>query len=533
MQLTRNRVAEKIIVVGVLAAALMAAYLLAAKPVHASTTFTVTNTNDSGPGSLRQAMYDANSTTGADNITFSIPGSGVKTIAPDSELPNITDEVVINGYTQTGASPNTLAVGNNADLKIELSGASAPSGANGLQIGAANSTVKGLLINGWDSGVRMGGNDATGNIVMGNYIGTDASGTKDLGNLFSGVSMVDAPNNIIGGTTAGARNIIAFNGNGVDIQGFEATGNIVMGNYIGTDASGTKDLGATGDGVRISAPNNTIGGTTAGARNVISANDEGVVLLGNMATGNRIAGNYIGTDASGTMDLGNDTSGVSIVDAPNNTIGGTVAGARNIIAFNGESGVGMIGESATGNRVLSNSTFSTLGPGIDLGFDGATANDPGDSDMGPNNLQNKPVLSSARKGGTGTTTVRGTLKSIPDETFKVQLFSNPGRHQRGQNPPRPRNRLYRRIGRRIVHFLDEKGDPGRAEHHGHGHGGGWHLRVLHAEEGRGAIGVKVGSSGGGSNARPLARRERRRRWVTQYKPEQVEKSQSAATRSKP
>jgi hypothetical protein len=432
MRLTHQRVAaSRLLALGALLAVLMAASLMLAEgPAHASTTFTVTNTNDSGTGSLRQAILDANTTTGPDNIAFSIPGSGVETITPDSELPNITDEVSINGYTQAGASANTLKVGDNAVLKIELSGASVPGG-YGLRIGAPNSTVKGLIINRWYGGVRMGGNDAKGNKVEGNYIGTDASGTKDLGNLAGGVTLVDAPNNVVGGTTAAARNMIAFNGNGVDIQGVEATGNNVMGNYIGTDPSGTKNLGASGDGVRISAADNTVGGTTAGARNIISASDEGVVIVGSSAKGNRIVGNYIGTDASGTKDLGNDTSGVSIVDASNNTIGGTIAGARNIIAFNGEAGVYVNGQSAAGNRVLSNSIFSTFGLGIDLGGDGPTANDPGDADAGPNNLQNKPRVTSAKTGG-DKTTVSARLSSTPNRTFTVQFFSNPAGTDEGK-----------------------------------------------------------------------------------------------------
>jgi hypothetical protein len=307
-------------------------------------------------------------------------------------------------------------------LKVELDGTRVPSG-YGLRTGAANSTVKGLVISNWDSGVRMGGNDAAGNKIVGNFIGIDASGTQDAGN-FTGVSLVDAPNNAVGGTAAGERNVIAFNGNGVYIQGVEATSNNVVNNYIGTDASGTKDPGSGGDGVRISASNNTIGGTSAGTRNVISGNDEGVVIVGNGATGNKVTGNNIGTDASGTKDVGNDTSGVTIVDAPNNALGGTTGGSRNIIAFNGDAGVAILGEDATGNRVLSDSIFTTIGLGIDLGFNGATANDPGDMDPGPNGLQNKPILSFARTSSTSTV-VRGKLDGIPSKALRLQFFSNP------------------------------------------------------------------------------------------------------------
>src|SRR5215213_7573754 len=136
----------KVMALGVLLVALMASLMLAAKPSHASTTFTVTNTNDSGPGSLRQAILDANTTAGADTINFAIPAGQEPVITPATQLPKITGPVTINGYSQPGARPNTKAVGSDAVLKVVLSGASAPD-AQGLEIGASNSTVKGLVIN--------------------------------------------------------------------------------------------------------------------------------------------------------------------------------------------------------------------------------------------------------------------------------------------------------------------------------------------------------------------------------------------------
>ena len=121
----------------------MAALLLSAGPALASTTFTVTNTSDNGAGSLRQTILSANA---ADVIEFNIPGTDVHTISPTSQLPKITGPVTINGYSQPGAEPNTKAVGTDAVLKIELSGVGVPNGC-GLEIGASNSTVKGLVIN--------------------------------------------------------------------------------------------------------------------------------------------------------------------------------------------------------------------------------------------------------------------------------------------------------------------------------------------------------------------------------------------------
>ena len=246
MHTTQNRMvarSRRITALGVLLAALVAAMLMAAGPAHASTTFTVTNTNDSGAGSLRQAILDANATSGADVINFDIPGTGVKTISPNPELPQITGAVTMDGYSQPGAQPNTKAVGSDAVLKIELSGASADAG-TGLYITAANSTVKGLVINRWTHGIILGSSGATGNKIAGNYLGTDAMGTNDLGNDFNGVYVGNASGNTIGGATAGERNVISGNDYyGVNIDGQTATGNRVVGNYVGTDASGTQDLG--------------------------------------------------------------------------------------------------------------------------------------------------------------------------------------------------------------------------------------------------------------------------------------------------
>ena len=198
-----------------------------------------------------------------------------------------------------------------------------------------------------------------------------------------------------------------------------------MGNYIGTDASGTQRLGNARSGVFVSdAPNNTIGGTTPATRNVISGNDgNGVLVAGADARANEVMGNYIGTDKNGVAVLGNSANGVYI-SGPNNTVGDATAGGRNVISANDGSGVSIFGGTATGNRIVQNSIFSNGGLGIDLGDDGPTANDPGDGDTGPNNLQNKPVVRSAKTGG-GKATVSARLNSTPDKTFTVQFFSNP------------------------------------------------------------------------------------------------------------
>jgi CSLREA domain-containing protein len=441
---------------------------------------------------LRAAIQEANATTGADTINFAIPAGQEPVITPASELPKITRTVTINGYSQPGAQPNSKTVGTDAVLKIVLSGAKIFG--SGLRIEAPNSTVKGLVINQWSgAGIWIDGSGATGNKVtgnyigtdasgaqdlgnsaygvsvdgannivggataaernvisgndalgvlfedtgtggnkvMGNYIGTDASGTKDLGNASHGVSIDDVPNNIIGGTTTGARNVISGNnGNGVSIYGNH--GNKITGNYVGTDATGTKDLGNTYHGVDIDyGKANTIGGTTAGERNVISGNNgNGVLIEGAGATGNKVTGNHIGTDKNGAAPLGNSSNGVYI-SAPNNTVGGTTAGGRNTISGNAGSGVSIYGATTTGNRIPQNSIFANGGLGIDLGEDGPTANDPGDADTGPNGLQNKPVVRSAKTGALKTT-VNARLNSTPNRTFTVQFFSNPAGGDEGK-----------------------------------------------------------------------------------------------------
>ena len=433
MKSTQNRVtASRILAVSMLVAALLAvSLLLAAKPSLASTTFVVTNTNDSGAGSLRRAILDANATTGADTINFNIPGTNVHTITPNTELPQITEAVTIDGYSQPGAQPNTKAVGSDAALRIELSGASAGSG-TGLYIVAANSTVKGLVINRWNMGISLGASNATGNRVVGNHIGTDATGKQKLENHFDGVYIGNASNNTIGGATPAERNVISGNYYyGVHMDGVTASGNKVVGNYLGTDASGTQDLGNRFAGVySYKGPDNTIGGATASERNVISANDNyGVLIYGTDATGNEVKGNYVGTDATGTKDLGNSFDGVYIGDAPGNTIGGATTAGRNVISGNNGNGIYITGSSATGNRLLSNSIVSNSGQGIDLA--GSAANDPGDADVGANDLQNKPALTSATTSATSTT-VRGKINSTPNQTFKVQFFSNPSGTNEGK-----------------------------------------------------------------------------------------------------
>ena len=192
---------------------------------HAAAMFVVTNTNDSGAGSLNQAILDANANPGADLITFNI-GSGAKTITPTTLLPTITDPVVIDGTTQPGFSGSPL---------IEITATNVPSFPNRgiLNITAGNTTVRSLVINHFrDFGIALV--TAGGNHVEGCYIGTDITGSLATGSTGNGITINDSPNNVIGGTTPHSGNVISGIGfHGISIFGFNGNGNQILGNYIG------------------------------------------------------------------------------------------------------------------------------------------------------------------------------------------------------------------------------------------------------------------------------------------------------------
>ena len=257
-----------------------------------------------GNCTLREAILAANTNAavdactagaaGLDNIVFNL-GAGTPSIAVTaSALPTITEPVTLSGNTG-GAT------------RVELNGAAAGASANGLRITAGNSTIEGLVINRFgQSGILLQTNG--GNLVRNCFVGTNASGTAALGNTLDGVRLESAPNNTIGGTTAGERNLISGNGRvGLWIIGVAAAGNKVSGNYIGTDVNGTAALGNR-FGVQIRSSNPTLGGTMVGERNVISGNTNvGVYLVSapTPASGIKVSGNYIGVDVTGTTALGN------------------------------------------------------------------------------------------------------------------------------------------------------------------------------------------------------------------------------------
>ena len=442
-------------------------------------TFTVTNSNDSGPGSLRQAILAANAAGGPDTISFAI-GSGQQTIGPVSPLPSLSTQITIDGTTQPGYAGVPL---------IQLNGLVAGSGTNGLIVSAANCSITGLIINRFGGdGIKVQG--AAQCIIQGNYIGVDKTGVFGLGNHGNGINLVNASQAQIGGTTAASRNVISGNG-GAGILSQLGSRNVIQGNYVGINAPGTTRVANSVRGIDLeSSPSNMIGGIAAGTGNVISGNTgAGVYIAGGVGSGNNaVAGNLIGLNAAGTAALGNSAQGVYLA-AGGNTVGGLTAPEGNVISGNGAEGVLIVSNNnliehnsigvtaagnplgnagsgvsvtttagpASGNAILTNSIFDNGGLGIDLGGDGVTLNDPGDTDTGANGLQNTPFINSAVFAG-GVTTVQGTLSSMAGWDFLLEVFASPAPDASGFGQGKTliySTRFPHRIGRqRYLHRAD-------------------------------------------------------------------------------
>ncbi len=298
---------------------------LGSAPLAAVSVFGVTNTNESGPGSLAQAILDANANPGADVIQFGIPASGLQTIVLTGPLPPVTDPVLIDGYTQSGASANTDPVADNAVLQIELLG----SGGDGLTILAGSSIVQGLILDGFDNAITLsGGGDE---LVQGNFIGTDATGAAAIGN-FAGITISGGTSiDRVGDADPAARNLISGNIVGIQVTG---TGSAkILGNLIGTDASGSIAVGNV-TGIYLSgSSNNQVGGPDAGDANVVSGNaSEGIDIDG--SNGDLVQANLVGTDATGEFAVGNGDSGIRIQGVSENF---TVA--TNVISGNAGPGI--------------------------------------------------------------------------------------------------------------------------------------------------------------------------------------------------
>ena len=449
-------------------------FALPSQKVFAATTYLVNSIGDDSdatpgdstcetatPGecTLRAAIEEVNAGAGGDTINFGIAGTGVHTLTPASAYPTIVQSVIIDGYSQPGSAANTAPSPQpfNGTLTIEIDGTSAGN-SRGFRVGASNVTIKGLVINRFTRyGIEINDSNVK---IEGNYIGTDPTGLIDRGNTLSGINdNSSGTGDVVGGTTAAARNIISGN------QEFSigVGGNLlVQGNYLGLDATGTGVLANTGGGpatnLYIAGAGNTIGGSTVSERNVLAGSGTGILIFFN-ANNNKVQGNYIGTDYLGTVQsgFGGTVDGVAVIGGQNNLIGGTAEGEGNLIAGN-SSGV-IVGDffdtylarntSILGNSIHDNSggTITTLGidllgnsnDGATYSDAGVTANEAGDADVSSNVLMNFPVISSITSAnGQATITYDLDINDVePGATgYRVEFFANdsddPSGHGQGQ-----------------------------------------------------------------------------------------------------
>ena len=366
------------------------------------------------------------------------------TFMPEADN-NTVRGLVIRGFTTPGwgagidigasfsdSSDNNVIESN--FIGTNAGGTAAQGNLIGVVVGGANNTIGGNVLSGNQSrGLQIQGSSATGNSVVGNLIGTDATGAADLGNGGDALRVEGASLTTIGGTSAAQRNVVSGNG-GHGILLHNSTNNTVRGNYAGTNAAGTAAIANGIDGIAVDGGgNNTIGGPGVGEGNLTSGNtNQGISIFGvdfPSTTGNIVQGNKAGTNFAGTAAIPNGGEGIRMHNALNTTVGGTVAGAGNLVSGNGSSGVTVIASPrpATGNRILGNSIYGNGGIGIDLGvvapLGGVTPNDDGDGDSGPNNLQNFPDLTSVTAGGGGTT-VQGTLDTEANKAYRLEFFAN-------------------------------------------------------------------------------------------------------------
>ena len=418
-------------VMGFIAAVLPNVWL--ATPAQAATMAVTTaadTVNVDGQCSLREAMINANANntsgsadclagSGPDTITFNIPGTGVQRIAVTTNLPAITETLTIDGYTQPGASRNTLAVGSDAVLRIELNGSLNPTNGDGLRTAfaaASGSRFSGLIINGFESGAGIFINGGQGIVVDGNWFGLTAAGTvlRNLRAILVQDGTGAAVANRIGGLVPGERNVISGSrSNGILYFSTPSAAPMqILGNYIGTTpAGGAGPVGNTDEGIfSFGGTSPVIGGTVAGAGNVISNNRYGIRSLID-ARAPQILGNLIGTDATGLVAVPNTEFGIQIVPNPGifssalTTIGSGTPAGRNIISGNGQFGV-----------VSDYLPISVKGNYIGVGIDGTTPV-PNGGGVRISNPGNLVVPSTSQIGGT----VAGEGNLIANNNFGVVI----------------------------------------------------------------------------------------------------------------
>jgi hypothetical protein len=331
-------------------------------------------------GNLRMGVFidsaASNNILGGNTIGTRNLIGGNEAIGILLQKPGTTGNQVLGNYIGTDVT-GTTALGNFQDGII-------------ISFGATNNIVGGtapgagnLISGNGNDGIRIQNSGTTGNQVLGNFIGTDASGAVALGNLQIGiVILAGASNNIVGGSTSAARNLVSGNdGGGIWLQGAGTASNTIQGNFVGTDVTGTGALGNLDEGIQIGfgASNNVIGGASPGAGNLVSGNERvGIWLQSTGTTGNQVRGNFVGTDVDGTGALGNLLAGIFIgFGASNNIIGSTAPGAGNLISGNGDDGIHIQSAGTAGNQILGNfigtdgsstAALGNLGDGIFIGF---------------------------------------------------------------------------------------------------------------------------------------------------------------------
>lgn len=395
---------------------------------------------DPGECTLRDALIGANLMPDPDVINFNIPAGqctgpgGACVIVPLALLPQITTAISIDGYSQSGATPNShapsLGLGSNAVLKIELDGTSVPEFCgDGLIINAPSQvvTIRGLAIHHYCGGIVTFGPGDASYRISGNFIGLRADGSPAPRGNIVGIG-IQGGSVIVGDTSAPAAGINVISGNiaqGISIQSIPTLSSLlVAGNLIGTAPNGVTALGNGLQGIAASTSAAIagiyIGGDQPDERNVISGNvQDGIrfectATVGNCFDGALVRGNYIGPGADGSV-LGNIGNGINLtaMDAGRVTIGGTNLGDGNLIAYNGGNGIlatfGGVGRAS----FLRNDIHDNGQLGIDLGGDGRTANDSGDGDTGPNGRLNFPTFTSYSAPG-GNSAVINVLLGTPD-----------------------------------------------------------------------------------------------------------------------
>ena len=391
-------------------------------------------TNAAGTTALGNAGYGVNIIGSSDNNTV-----GGSTVGERNVISGNSYGVVIGSTSSSGNMIQGNYVGTNAAGTAAVANTQ-----NAVHITGPGNTVGGVastpgtppgnvLSGNGQVGISVLGESADGNAIYGNLIGTDAAGTADLGNGDLGVYILSgADGTLVGSATSGHRNVISGNAaRGVGIFDASTTGNIVAGNYVGTNIYGTAlAAGTQSNGVTIAdggVQSNVVGGTTTAERNVISGNTGDGVKIGESshAIGNTVQGNYIGVTADGVTALGNGGHGVVVVDASSNANSVGVLGANrgNVIANNGGDGVYVA--AGTQISIKNNSIYANGGLGIDLGADGITSNDVGDGDTGANELMNFPVITSVSyNAGTNETTISGTKDTPSADTAVIDVYAS-------------------------------------------------------------------------------------------------------------